>query len=145
MLKLEVARAIVRRSLEEARRLELAPLAVTVLDAGGNLVCFEREDGAGIARADISFAKAWGSLGMGFGSRELAERSRQNPTFITILASVTSGRVAPSPGGILIADGSGSIVGAVGVSGDTGDQDEACALAGIASVGLRDADRNLGS
>lgn len=138
MLKLDVAREIVRHALEEARRLKLAPLAVTVLDAGGNLVCFEREDGAGIARADISFAKAWGSLGMGFGSRELARRSQQNPTFITMLGSVTGGRVAPSPGGVLIADQSGEIIGAVGISGDAGDQDEACALAGIAAVGLSD-------
>lgn len=129
-LQLETARTIVRQAIEEARRLKLAPLAVTVLDAGGNLVCFEREDGAGIARYDISFAKAWGSLGMGFGSRELARRSEKNPTFILNLGAVTGGRVAPSPGGVLFTDASGEVLGAVGISGDAGDKDEACALAG---------------
>ena len=110
---------------------------MAVLDAGGNLVAFQREDGAGILRFDIAFAKAWGSLGMGFDSRELAARAAGNPVFITVLAAVSGGRVAPSPGGVLIVDPSGAIIGAVGVSGDLGDQDEACAKAGIADVGFK--------
>jgi uncharacterized protein GlcG (DUF336 family) len=135
-MKLELARQIVRGALAEGRKLNLAPLAVSVLDAGGNLVCFEREDGAGIIRFDITFAKAWGSLGMGFSSRELAKRSQQNPTFFATLATVSGGRMAPSPGGLLIADAAGSLLGAVGVSGDIGDKDELCAIAGIRSAGL---------
>jgi uncharacterized protein GlcG (DUF336 family) len=135
-MKLELARQIVRGAFAEGRKLNLAPLAVSVLDAGGNLVCFEREDGAGIVRFDITFAKAWGSLGMGFSSRELAKRSQQNPTFFATLATVSGGRMAPSPGGLLIRDASGVLVGAIGVSGDTGDKDELCAIAGISSAGL---------
>ena len=136
-LSLDAANRIASGTLAEGRRLRLAPLAVAVLDAGGNLVAFQREDGAGILRFDIAFAKAWGSLGMGFDSRELAARAAGNPVFITVLAAVSGGRVAPSPGGVLIVDPSGATIGAVGVSGDLGDQDEACAKAGIAGVGFK--------
>jgi uncharacterized protein GlcG (DUF336 family) len=135
-VKLELARQIIRGALAEGRKLNLAPLGVSVLDAGGNLVCFEREDGAGLVRFDITFAKAWGSLGMGFSSRELAKRAQQNPAFIGALATLSGGRMAPSPGGIIVVDANGAIVGAVGVSGDLGDKDELCAIAGIKSAGL---------
>lgn len=135
-MKLELARQIIRGALAEGRKLNLAPLGVSVLDAGGNLVCFEREDGAGLVRFDITFAKAWGSLGMGFSSRELAKRAQQNPAFIGALATLSGGRMAPSPGGIIVVDANGAIVGAVGVSGDLGDKDELCAIAGIKAAGL---------
>jgi uncharacterized protein GlcG (DUF336 family) len=144
MMKIEIARELVRTALAHARKLQLAPLAVTVLDAGGNLVCFERENGAGIARHDISFAKAWGSLGMGFPSRELARRTEQHPAFFTMVSTATGGRMAASPGGVRIADGSGTVIGAIGISGDTGDKDEACALEAIAAAGLEDADQQRG-
>jgi uncharacterized protein GlcG (DUF336 family) len=132
-LGLGAADQIAAAALAEARRLKLAPLAVAVLDAGGHLVVFKREDHAGILRFDIAFAKAWGALGMGFGTRELATRS---PTFVNALAAMSGGRIAPSPGGVLVADRTGEIVGAVGISGDTGDQDEACAVAGIVAGGF---------
>jgi uncharacterized protein GlcG (DUF336 family) len=135
-LRLEAAALIVDVALGEGRRLGLAPLAVAVLDAGGHLVAFKREDRAGIMRFDIAYAKAWGSLGMGFGTRELAARAARSPTFVTVLAAVSAGRVAPSPGGVLIGNAAGDIVGAVGVSGDTGDRDEACAIAGIVAAGF---------
>lgn len=130
---LEVASLIVDTALAEARRRGLAPLAVAVLDAGGHLVAFKREDRAGILRFDIAFAKAWGALGMGFGTRELANRSA---TFVNALAVMSGGRVAPSPGGVLIAADTGEIVGAVGISGDKGEMDEACAVAGIVAAGF---------
>lgn len=130
---LEAASLIVDTALAEARRRGLAPLAVAVLDAGGHLVAFKREDRAGILRFDIAFAKAWGALGMGFGTRELANRSA---TFVNALAVMSGGRVAPSPGGVLIADDTGEIVGAIGISGDKGEMDEACAVAGIVATGL---------
>lgn len=133
---LEQARTIVAAAFAKGRELSLEPLVVAVLDAGGNLVAYEREDGAGIARFDIAFSKAWGSLGMGFGSRELTERAAKSPVFISVIATVTGGRMAPSPGGVLISDGSGQILGAVGVSGDVGDNDEACAIAGAQAAGL---------
>lgn len=136
-LSLSTASAIVDAALISARARAFAPLAVAVLDAGGHLVVFKREDGAGIVRFDVAYGKAWGSLGMGFGSRELTERAARNPVFIGMLATVSGGRLVPSPGGVLIVDGGGQVIGAVGVSGDLGDNDELCAIAGIDAVGLR--------
>jgi uncharacterized protein GlcG (DUF336 family) len=135
-LKLAQASLIIDAALQEARRLAFAPMAVAVLDAGGHLLAFKREDGAGIARFEIANAKAWGALGMGFGTRELAERAVSMPSFVAALAAITQGRMVPSPGGVLILANDQEVVGAVGVSGDTGDNDEACALVGIAAVGL---------
>jgi uncharacterized protein GlcG (DUF336 family) len=135
-LRLAQASALIAAALAEGRRRGLAPLAVTVLDAGGHLVAFQREDGAGFLRFDIAYGKAWGALGMGFGTRELAERAAKVPTFVNALAATSHGRAVPSPGGVIILAGDGAVIGAVGISGDTGDHDEACALAGIAAVGL---------
>ena len=133
---LEAANRIISEILAEARRRNLAPMAVAVLDNGGNLVAFQREDRAGHLRYDIAYAKAWGALGMGFSSRELAKRAAHNPVFITALAAVSQGRIAPSPGGVLFGDATNPLAGAVGVSGDLGDQDEACALVGLAAAGF---------
>ena len=135
-LSLAQANSIVDGALAEARRRNLAPLAVAVLDAGGNQIVFKREDRAGILRFDIATGKAWGALGMGFGTRELAARAARMGTFITALAATSQGRIVPSAGGVLISDSAGEIVGAIGISGDTSDNDEACALAGITAVGL---------
>jgi len=137
MLTLEQAKTIADATIAEGKRLGLAPLAVSVLDRGGNLLVFQRQEDAGILRFDITFAKAWGSLGMGFGSRELAKRAGNAPAFFNALAAASGGRIAPSPGGVLIADQRGKVVGAVGVSGDIGDMDEKCALAGITAAGLK--------
>lgn len=135
LLPLEKASLIVDAALAEARSRDFAPLAVAVLDAGGHLLAFKREDGAGILRYDIAFAKAWGSLGMGFGSRELTARAGKNPVFIDALTTISGGRMAPSPGGVLILDPAQGVIGAVGVSGDIGDNDEICALAGVNAAG----------
>ena len=137
MLSLDLANRLAFRTRAEGRRLNLAPLAVAVLDAGGNLVSFMREDKAGIGRFHLAFAKAWGSLGMGFGSRELANRAAKNPVFVAALVDVTGGRAAPSPGGLLLLDADGGVIGAIGVSGDLGDQDERCAIIAIEDAGLR--------
>jgi uncharacterized protein GlcG (DUF336 family) len=131
------ASTIVDAALKKGRESDCAPLTVAVLDAGGHLVAFKREDRSGILRFDIAFGKAWGALGMGFGSRTLAERAANTPQFFTMLAAASGGRIISNPGGVLIKNGSGDIVGAVGISGDTSDKDEACAVAGIAAAGLR--------
>ncbi|MBB4008395.1 GlcG/HbpS family heme-binding protein [Allorhizobium taibaishanense] len=136
-LTLDQATAITDAALAEGRKRNLAPLAVAVLDAGGHLIVYKREDGAGIVRFDIAFGKAWGSLGMGFGSRELATRAEKMPTFFSMLADVSGGRMVPSPGGLLILDPAGEVIGAIGISGDLGDNDEICALAGIEAAGLQ--------
>jgi len=136
MLTLSQANTIVDAALAEGRKLGLAPLAVVVLDAGGHVIVAKREDGAGILRIDIAFGKAWGSLGMGFSSRELASRTAAMPAFFCMLANSSGGRLVASPGGLLIHDDGGQLVGAIGISGDLGDQDEICAAAGIAAAAL---------
>ncbi len=131
------ASTIVDAALKKARDSNLAPLTVAVLDSGGHLVAFKREDKSGILRFDIAFGKAWGALGMGFGSRTLASRAAKTPQFFTMLAAASGGRMVTNPGGVLIKDSSGTIVGACGISGDTSDKDEMCAVAGIEAAGLK--------
>lgn len=143
MFKLPDATTIIDAALAEARTRSLAPLAVAVLDAGGHLVAYKREDGAGIVRFDIAYGKAWGSLGMGFGTRELTERAAKNPAFVTVLATVSGGRMVPSPGGVLVVDAQGEMIGAVGISGDIGDNDEICAVVGIEKAGFRAAPKGV--
>lgn len=135
MLSLSLASIIVDKALDHARSQGLAPLCVTVLDSGAHVVALKREDGASLFRAQIATGKATGALGMGFGTRELARRAQAAPLFFTSLMAMT-GEAVPSPGGVLIRDAQGVLLGAVGISGDTGDADEACALAGIAAAGL---------
>ncbi len=131
------ASIIVDTALRKGRATNCAPLTVAVLDAGGHLVAFKREDKSGILRFDIATGKAWGALGMGFGSRALADRAAKMPVFFAALAAASQGRMVPVPGGVLIRDTAGDIVGAVGISGDTSDRDEACAIAGIEAAGLK--------
>jgi len=136
-LTLAQASTIVDVALQKGRDSKLAALTVAVLDAGGHLVAFKREDKSGILRFDIAFGKAWGALGMGFGSRTLAGRAAKTPQFFTMLAAASGGRIVTNPGGVLIRDTENNIVGACGVSGDTSDKDEMCAVAGIEAAGLK--------
>ena len=131
---LDQASTIVDAALAHARELECHPLTVAVLDAGGHLLALKREDGSGILRPQIAQAKAWGALGMGHGGRALAERAAIAPAFYAALTDISGGRIAPVPGGVLVRDAQGDVVGAVGISGDHPDKDEACAMHGIDSV-----------
>ncbi|MCS0504261.1 GlcG/HbpS family heme-binding protein [Ancylobacter mangrovi] len=135
-LSLEQADIIARVTLEKARGLDAQPLTVVVLDAGGHVKLAKREDGSGIVRFEIAYGKAWGALGMGISSRGLAARAAKMGTFFNALAAASDGRMVPVPGGVLVRDADSRIIGAVGVSGDTSDVDETCALAGIAAAGL---------
>ena len=135
-MKLELAEVIADATLEHGRENGAAALAVVVLDAGGHPVVVKRDDGAGILRVEIAFAKAYGALGMGMSSRDIAERAERQPAFFTSLAAITGGRLAPAAGGVLVRDADGALLGAVGVSGDTSDVDEQCAQAAIAAAGL---------
>ena len=135
-LTLDQASIIVDKSLEKGRELKLQPLTVVVLDAGGQLKAMKREDRSSLLRPEIAGGKAWGVLGMGFGGREFARRAAANPVFLQALMAASGGRIVPVPGGVLIRDGGGDIVGSVGISGDTSDKDEACAVHGIRSAGL---------
>jgi uncharacterized protein GlcG (DUF336 family) len=130
------ARNIVDGALAEARRRGAKPLAVIVLDAGGHPVSFAREDGASLFRHDIARAKAMGALGMGDNTRVLAERARGNPAFFQSVSVAVGGAIAFSPGGVVIRDAGGGAIGAVGISGDTGDCDEECAFVGLIAAGF---------
>lgn len=136
MIGLDAATAIVDRALEKGRATGCAPLTVVVLDGGGHVVVAKREDGSGIMRFDIAFAKAWGALGLGVPSRTMAERARERPQIFDAFVTISGGRLFPAPGGVLVRDGANRIVGAVGVSGDTSDKDEICAVHAIAAAGL---------
>lgn len=135
-LTLAAASIMVDAALAEARVQGFSPLAVAVLDAGTHLVALKREDGASLMRPQIAIAKATGALGMGYSSRELARRASAAPVFYSALFAISGGAMAPSPGGVLIRDADGRILGAVGISGDTGDADEACAIVGVLAGGL---------
>lgn len=134
-LTLAQAALIVDKALAHGRAQKFKPLTVAVLDAGGHMVAFKREDGSSILRPQIAEGKAWGTLGMGFGGREFARRAQSGPLFLTALMAASGGRVVPAPGGVLIRSG-GDIIGAVGISGDVSENDEACAVAGIKAAGL---------
>ena len=134
-LPLVQAEAIICGALTTARDHDMEPMSVAVLDTGGHLVAFKREDGSGILRAQIAMGKAWGALGMGASSRLLRDRLSARQGFIAALTDVSEGRFVPVPGGVLIKDGD-EIIGAVGISGDTSDNDEAAAIAGIGAAGL---------
>lgn len=136
ILSLHAAQSIIAGALAEARRCHAKPLAVVVLDAGGNPVAFAREDGASLFRFDIARAKAMGAVGMGADTRVLADRAKGNPVFFQSVSTAVGGQIAFSPGGNLIRDAAGHTLGAVGISGDTADCDEACALAGLEAAGL---------
>ncbi len=114
----------------------MKPLTVAVLDSGGHLVALKREDRSSLLRPQIAVGKAWGVLGMGIGGRELAKRASAAPAFMGALSDLAEGKMVPVPGGVLIRDASGAIIGAVGVTGDVSENDEACAIAGIRKVGL---------
>ncbi|MBV2150470.1 heme-binding protein [Sphingobium sp. AS12] len=139
-LTLAHARTIIDTALAQPRGDNAPALAVVVLDAGAHPVAFAREDGASLFRFDIAKAKATGALGMGADTRVIAGRAANNPAFFQSVVAVTGGQLALSPGGVLIRELEGAVIGAVGISGDTGDCDEACAIAGILAAGLTHGD-----
>jgi uncharacterized protein GlcG (DUF336 family) len=136
MLTLDQASRIVDAALDEGRRLGFHPLCVVVLDAGGHALALKRDERASISRPEIATAKAAGCLGMGFGGREIARRAHAVPAFFAALNGIFPKGILPVPGGVLIRDGDARLLGAVGISGDTSDNDEICAVAGIAAAGL---------
>jgi uncharacterized protein GlcG (DUF336 family) len=136
MIDLAQATTIVDKALAYGRTLGLPPLTVAVLDAHGCLVSFKREDGSSLLRPDIAQAKAYGTLAMGIGSRAIAQRAAVAPSFVSAVNALAGGRLIPVPGGVLIRSATKAIIGAVGITGAISEQDEACAVAGIESVGL---------
>lgn len=135
-LSLDMANQIIQAARNAARLANYKPMGIVVLDSSGNLVAFAREDGASMFRFDIANGKAWGAVGMGSSSRALAQRAKDNPNFFVSLAATAQGKFLPQPGAVLIKDEVGQILGAVGASGGTGDEDELICAAGVRAAGL---------
>jgi uncharacterized protein GlcG (DUF336 family) len=135
-ITLEQARKTIAAAFTKGAELGLKPLSVVVLDAGGHLIAFERQDGASILRPQIATAKAAGALALGVSSRKIGEMAAERPSFIAALGPISPAGVMPAAGGVIVVDSAGAPIGAVGITGDTSDNDEACALAGIAAAGL---------
>ena len=136
-MPLALAEAIAREAISAGREAGLLPLAVAVLDAGGNVVVLKREDGSGVLRTDIALGKAWGALGMGIASRTIRDRLRERPAFQSALAAAAQGRFIPVPGGVLVMNGLSEVIGAVGISGDASDKDEYAAVTAVQRSGYR--------
>jgi uncharacterized protein GlcG (DUF336 family) len=136
-LALDVARKILDVALAKGVELKLKPLVVAVLDARGRIKAMMAQDGTSLLRSEIAHGKAYGALAMGMGSRALYQRAQEHPFFVSAINTLAQGALVPVPGGVLIQDSSGALLGAVGVSGDASDKDEACAIAGIEAAGLK--------
>lgn len=135
-LNLDTARRIVAGVRGHAAEAGFKPMTVVVLDAGGHVVAVEREDGSSMSRFEIGYGKAYGALALGMGSRSIMGRAEQQPFFIAAVTSAVGGSLVPVPGGVLVRDSEGVLLGAVGVTGDTSDNDESAAVAGIEGAGL---------
>ncbi|GAA1998979.1 GlcG/HbpS family heme-binding protein [Nocardioides kribbensis] len=135
-LDLDTARRIVAGTRAHAAEAGFKPMTVVVLDDGGHVVAVEREDGSSMGRFEIGFGKAHGALALGMGSRSIMARAEQQAYFVAAVTSAVGGALVPVPGGVLVRDADGALLGAVGVTGDTSDNDEAAAVAGIEGAGL---------
>ena len=144
-LSLKTANDIANDVLSIGRQNEMSPLAVVVLDSGGAPIAFQSEDGCGVLRFEVAMGKAFGCLGMGTSSRDLRDRMEQRPNFANALAAASKGKFVPAPGGVVIVDTEGQAIGSVGVSGDTSERDEFCAVVAIQNAGFASepADANL--
>lgn len=135
-LTLAQASTIITAALAKSREQGYKPMGIAVLDAAGHLKAFASEDGASMFRFDIARAKAWGAVGMGISSRKLGERAKENPNFFVSLAATADGKFLPQTGAVVIRDREGKLLGAVGASGGTGDEDELICMAGVEAAGL---------
>lgn len=135
-ITLAAAAEIAQATLAHGRAQKMKPLAVAVLDPRGALKAYLADDGTSLLRLDIAMGKAWGTLGMGFGGRELSRRAAKSPTFMSALMAASDGKIVPAQGGLLIRNAAGMIVGSIGVTGDTSENDETCAVAAITKAGL---------
>lgn len=136
-LTLDQANAIIAGTVAKGRTLGLKPLTVAVVDAGGSLIALQRADGSPSLRPAIAIGKATGAVGLGVSSRRAGEMAAERPHFMAAIGHLAPQGLIPVAGGVNVVDGDGRIIGAVGVSGDTSDNDETCALAGITAVGLQ--------
>lgn len=136
MLTLQQASIIIDAAIAKARSLQIKPLAVAALDSRGVMIAFKGEDGIGLMLPDIARAKAYGCIAVNRGSRQLMAMAIERPHLSTALTEISGGRFVPVPGGVLIRDANRTLLGAIGISGDTSDNDEICAVAGIEAAGM---------
>ncbi len=136
-LNLSQANALIDAALTKGAELGLKPLTITVHDPGGHLIACQRQDGASNMRVKLAGGKACGALALGVSSRTIGELAIERPHFIASVDTMSEGGMVPAAGGVIVCDDGGTVLGAIGVTGDTSDNDEACALAAIAAVGLK--------
>ena len=135
-ISLAAANTMIATALEKGAELELKPLSVIVLDAGGHVIAFQRQDGASNLRFKIAHGKAYGAISMGIGSRALFQRAQEQAFFVSAVNALADGALVPVPGGVLVKTQDGALVGAVGITGDTSENDEACAIVAIEQLGF---------
>ncbi len=135
-LSLRKSRTIIRKAFEKGAEMELKPLSAVVLDAGGHVIAFERQDGAAPGRFAIAHGKAYGAVMLGMSGTAQMARAEQQPYFMAAVNGVYGGQVIPVPGGVLLRSAKGVVIGAVGVTGDTSDNDAIAAMAGIEAANL---------
>jgi len=136
-LTLESAQSIISDALAAGAEHGFKPLTVVVLDAGGHVIAAARQDGASNNRFEIAQGKAYGALALGMGSRAILERAEQQAYFIAATTAALGGRLIPAPGGVLVREQDGTLVGAVGITGDSSDNDETAATTAIEAAGLK--------
>jgi uncharacterized protein GlcG (DUF336 family) len=135
-LSLRRARTIIRKAFDAGQAAGMKPLSVCVLDAGGNVLAFERSDGASPGRFQIAHGKAYGTVMLGLAGTAQKARAEVEEYFISCANGAFGGQLIPVPGGVLVRDAKGRVLGAVGVTGDSSDNDAIAATAGIEAVGL---------
>ena len=136
-LTLSQSNALIDAAFAKGAELGLKPLTVTIHDPGGHLIACQRQDGASNMRVKLAGAKASGALALGVSSRTIGEMALDRPHFVAAIDTMAEGGMVPAAGGVIVCDGEGAVLGAIGVTGDTSDNDEACALAAIESQGLK--------
>ena len=136
-LSLQVANQIIAAALSQSGKSGYQPMGVVVLDDAGHVKAAQRQDGASMFRLDVATGKAWAAIGMGVSSRILGQRAKDNPNFFVTLGTTAQGKFLPQTGAVLIKNADGEVIGAVGASGGTGDEDEAICIAGVESAGLQ--------
>jgi uncharacterized protein GlcG (DUF336 family) len=135
-LTLPIGQTIIAKALSQARELNLKPLAIVVLDDRGAVKAAAAEDGTSLRRFEVAHGKAYGALALGLGSRSIGKRAREQPSFVAAVSHIAGGALVPVPGGVLLKNRDGILLGSVGASGDTSDNDERVVLAGIEAAGL---------
>src|SRR4051812_45392352 len=135
-LTLSQANKIIESGFAKGREMKVKPLGIVVLDESGHIISAQRQDGASMFRFDVALGKAWAAVAMGASSRALSNRAKSNPNFFVTLSATAKGKFLPQTGAALIKDADGNILGSAGASGGTGEEDEACCVAGIEAAGL---------